>query len=53
MKIFPASTPSYVGTHLTGWDNATRTLVETLAAKGEPNGMVNIVTGVLNPGDIR
>jgi nitrogenase molybdenum-iron protein beta chain len=53
MKIFPASTPSYVGTHLTGYDNALRTLVETLAVKGEPNNKINIITGVINPGDIR
>ncbi len=53
MRIIPASTPSYVGTHLTGWDNATRTLVETMAVKGEPNGKINIVTGIVNPGDIR
>ncbi len=53
MKIFPASTPSYVGTHLTGYDNALRTLVETLAMKGEPNNKVNIITGIINPGDIR
>jgi nitrogenase molybdenum-iron protein beta chain len=53
MKIFPASTPSYVGTHLTGYDNALRTLVETLAVKGEPNNKINIITGIINPGDIR
>ncbi len=53
MKIFPASTPSYVGTHLTGYDNALRTLVEMLAVKGEPNNKVNIITGIINPGDIR
>ncbi len=53
MKIFPASTPSYVGTHLTGYDNALRTLVETLAVKGELNNKINIITGVINPGDIR
>ncbi|MCX9074538.1 MAG: nitrogenase molybdenum-iron protein subunit beta [Candidatus Methanoperedens sp.] len=53
MKIIPASTPSYVGTHLTGYDNALRTLLETLAAKGEPNNKINIITGVINPGDIR
>lgn len=53
MKIFPASTPSYVGTHLTGYDNALRTLVETLAVKSEPNNKINIITGVINPGDIR
>lgn len=53
VKIIPASTPSYVGTHLTGYDNALRALVETLAAKGEPNHKINIITGIINPGDIR
>ncbi len=53
MKIVPASTPSYVGTHLTGFDNALRALVETLAVKGEPNNKINIITGIINPGDIR
>ncbi len=53
MKIIPASTPSYVGTHLTGWDNAVKALVETMAIKGEPNGRLNVATGILNPGDIR
>ncbi len=53
MRIIPASTPSYVGTHLTGYDNAMRALVETLAVKGEPNNKINIITGIINPGDIR
>ncbi len=53
MKIIPASTPSYVGTHLTGYDNALKALVETLAVKGEPNHKINIITGIINPGDIR
>ena len=53
MRIIPASTPSYVGTHLTGYDNAMRALVETLAQKGEPNNKINIITGIINPGDIR
>lgn len=53
MKIIPASTPSYVGTHLTGYDNALRALVENLVVKGEPNNKVNIITGIINPGDIR
>ncbi|MCX9010533.1 MAG: nitrogenase molybdenum-iron protein subunit beta [Candidatus Methanoperedens sp.] len=53
IKIIPASTPSYVGTHLTGYDNALRALVETLAVKGKPNNKINIITGIINPGDIR
>lgn len=52
-KVIPASTPSYVGTHLTGYDNAMKALVETLAVKGEPNNKINIITGIINPGDIR
>jgi nitrogenase molybdenum-iron protein beta chain len=53
MRIIPASTPSYVGTHLTGWDNTVRALVDAMAVKGERNGKLNVVTGLLNPGDIR
>ncbi len=53
VKIIPASTPSYVGTHLTGYDNALRALVETLAVKGKPNNKINMITGIINPGDIR
>ncbi len=53
VKIIPASTPSYVGTHLTGYDNAMRALVETLAVKGKPNNKINMITGIINPGDIR
>ncbi|MDL5502575.1 MAG: nitrogenase component 1, partial [Candidatus Methanoperedens sp.] len=41
VRIIPASTPSYVGTHLTGYDNAMRSLVETLAMKGKPNNKIN------------
>ncbi|VVB96847.1 Light-independent protochlorophyllide reductase subunit B [uncultured archaeon] len=53
VKIIPASTPSYVGTHLTGYDNAMKALVETLAVKDKPNYKINIITGIINPGDIR
>ncbi|MBI5788280.1 MAG: nitrogenase [Candidatus Schekmanbacteria bacterium] len=52
IPVITASTPSYVGTHLTGYDNALKSMLETLAAKGNPNGKINIVTGMINPGDI-
>jgi nitrogenase molybdenum-iron protein beta chain len=53
IELIAASTPSYVGTHLTGYDNAVKALVESLARKnGQPNGKLNIITGLINPGDI-
>lgn len=53
IDLIPASTPSYVGTHLTGFDNAVKALVDTLARKGEKsNGKINVITGLINPGDI-
>ncbi len=53
VALIAASTPSYVGTHLTGYDNAVKALVETLAQQnGQGNGELNIITGLINPGDI-
>lgn len=42
-----AHTPSFVGSHLTGYDNMLRAILEYLAKdrKGEPNGKINIVPG--------
>ena len=54
VTLVAASTPSYVGTYMTGYDNAVKALVQTLAAKsGQGNGKLNIMTGMINPGDIR
>jgi nitrogenase molybdenum-iron protein beta chain len=57
IPIVTISTPSYVGSHVTGYDNCLKALVETLTEnpcneqKGS-NGKINIITGWLNPGDI-
>jgi len=51
-----AHTPSFVGSHLTGYDNMLRSIVEYLTrdAKGEPNGKLNVVPGFdTNVGDHR
>jgi len=53
IPIISVSTPSYVGTHITGFDNFLRTMAMTFPKKGEPNGKVNIIPGWVNPGDIR
>ncbi|TCW39569.1 Mo-nitrogenase MoFe protein subunit NifK [Thermohydrogenium kirishiense] len=53
VKVFTASTPSYVGSHVTGFSNMVKSAVETFAKKGSPNGKINIIPGLLSPGDLR
>lgn len=45
-------TPSYAGSHVTGYNNAVEALVKTLAKKGDPSGKLNLITGWVNPGDV-
>lgn len=51
-KIVTINTPSYVGTHVLGYDNAIKAMVSQLSQKTEPNGKLNIIPGMLNPGDV-
>jgi nitrogenase molybdenum-iron protein beta chain len=53
IPIISVKTPSYVGTHITGFDTFLKTVAMTFPKKGEPNGKVNIIPGWVNPGDIR
>ncbi len=54
IEIVPISTPSFVETHFKGYDNAIKALVTNLAQDpAEPNGKVNIIPGIVNPGDVR
>jgi len=53
--VIHANTPSYQGSHITGFSNMTKGMVSylaeaTLAAKKE---QVNIIPGFVNPGDMR
>ncbi|HEX21073.1 MAG TPA: nitrogenase molybdenum-iron protein subunit beta [Actinobacteria bacterium] len=52
--ILVANTPSYVGSHITGYANAVKAMVEGVAKKktAEP-GRLNIIPGFIDPGDIR
>jgi nitrogenase molybdenum-iron protein beta chain len=51
-EIIPISTPSYAGTHIDGYDNTVKALVEHLTLPGHPNEKLNIITGHLSPADI-
>lgn len=53
IKLCAASTPSYVGSHVTGYDNMVKSFVTTFAKKTKPNGKLNIIPGFVDPGDIR
>lgn len=53
IKIVPISTPSFVETHLKGYDNAIKALVDNVAEPSEPNEKINIIPGMVNPGDVR
>jgi nitrogenase molybdenum-iron protein beta chain len=53
VKIVPIITPSFVETHLKGYDNTIKALADYVAEPSEPNEKVNIIPGMVNPGDIR
>jgi nitrogenase molybdenum-iron protein beta chain len=48
-----ASTPSYVGSHVTGFSNMVKSMASTFAKNtGERNGKVNIIPGWVEPADM-
>ena len=56
LPIIPVHCPSYVGSHVVGYDNASKAFLGHLAKKGE-NGesekIINVIPGFgVNPGDI-
>jgi nitrogenase molybdenum-iron protein beta chain len=60
IPILSVRTPSYIGTHITGFDLFLKEVVNTLPARQRgkrtaetSNGKVNILPGWVNPGDIR
>jgi len=53
--VIHANTPSYQGSHVTGFSNMTRAMVAYLSVESQPNKLerVNIIPGFVNPGDMR
>ena len=52
--VIHANTPSYVGTHITGWSNMTKAMVTYLAEKTEtPKNQINLIPGYVEPCDTR
>ena len=49
----PCHTPSFKGSHVSGYDVAIQSIVKTIATeKVAPNGKLNLFTGWINPGDL-
>lgn len=51
-KIVTINTPSYVGNHVLGYENAIKFMVNQLGTKTTPNNKINIIPGMVNPGDV-
>lgn len=52
--VIHANTPSYVGSHITGFSNMVKAMVSYLSENtGEENGKVNILPGFVGPADMR
>jgi nitrogenase molybdenum-iron protein beta chain len=52
IHLVPVHTPSYTGSHVSGYNLAVQAMVTAMAKKTEPNGKLNVFTGWVNPGDI-
>lgn len=50
--LVPIHSPSFVGSHVTGYDVAVDVFVKYFAEKTQPNGKLNLITGWVNPGDV-
>lgn len=53
-KIYlaPVHTPSFKGSQVTGYSECVKSIVKTIAKKGEPTGKLNVFPGWINPGDL-
>jgi len=53
--VIHANTPSYVGSHVTGFSNMTKAMVSYLSESTLPikKEQINIIPGFINPGDMR
>lgn len=54
VKLVLINTPSFAGSHVMGYDRASKAFLESLISeKGTSNGKVNLIPGMLSPGDLR
>ncbi|MDR2623408.1 MAG: nitrogenase molybdenum-iron protein subunit beta [Methanobrevibacter sp.] len=54
-EIVPINTPSFAGSHFTGYDRAIDALIKNLTVANdhrEDDNKINVIPGLLNPGDV-
>ncbi|MEJ2690620.1 MAG: nitrogenase molybdenum-iron protein subunit beta [Deltaproteobacteria bacterium] len=51
-EFISASTPSYVGSHVTGFSSMVKSMAEMATPTGKKNGKVNIIPGWVEPADM-
>lgn len=51
--VIHCNTPSYVGSHITGWSNMVTGMVKYLSEKEEPKQQLNVIPGYVEPSDTR
>jgi len=52
-KVIYTNTPSYVGSHITGYANMVNSAVAQLAVKGSRKDQLNVLAGWMEPSDMR
>lgn len=52
IHLVPVHTPSFKGSHVTGYAEAMKAMVKTIAKSGKPTGKLNVFPGWVNPGDV-
>ncbi|TYQ16490.1 UNVERIFIED_CONTAM: nitrogenase molybdenum-iron protein NifN [Acetivibrio alkalicellulosi] len=53
IKIIPIPTPGYGGTQFEGFYSAIKSVIKNIECDDRKNNSINIISGPLNPGDIR
>lgn len=53
VHLIPIHTPSFKGSQVSGYDVAVEAFVKYFAKKGEASDKINLITGWVNPGDVK
>jgi len=54
IHLVPVHTPSFKGSHVSGYDECVKAMFKTIAKKKTtPSGKLNVLSGWVNPGDVK
>lgn len=52
-RLIHTNTPSYVGSHITGYSNMLNSIVQQMCEKGSKHDRINVLAGWMEPSDMR